>query len=730
MQKKTDTDLFSTRLRKRTFFLCLCFLIIIGLLIARIAYIKWHYGESFQSIVLNRMTNADRNIQPQRGSIVDRNNNMFATSTLSYKIILDPYALHRKRKDQQDSIYAILESYLDIPIEKIAEVVEKNTETKYALLTQNVPVSLAENLKKEDLSGVWFEESYIREYPKEDSLAQLIGFYNRNNVGQYGIEQQYDSFLTGKEGRMFSFLDNHQMLNTEFIPPTNGATVKLTIDEVIQEYTDLIMKKYVEQEKPKTAAAVFMNPDTGEIYSMYSYPSFNPYSYTNLSDQIGPDVWDALSGEKQSLLTTTAWKNHATQHSYEHGSTFKPLFLAKAIDDGVVSLDETFNCPGYSVVAGQTIRCWKRGGHGTQTLEESLANSCNITFIDISQRIEGDTFLKYLYSYGFGQATNINLPGESTGLILKTLGPVEKATYSIGQGFTATPLQLLMGFNTVINGGYLLKPFVVSEVFDAFGQSLYQDQPLVRKSIITQETSEKMKSFAEAVVLTGTARAGQIAGYRVGGKTGTAQKLPRSSNLHVLSFVGFAPVEKPEIIGIVLFDEVDQYKGTPVKAFREIMESVLPYMKVELTGDKYQTNEESSITPTLIDISIYEAEERLKKEQLKSFFYGVGTHIYKQFPAAGTPLPKESTVTLYTTTEHPDQLITVPDLLELTPEEASLIIGDDFYLQGGHAHTPIIYQVPKPGQKIEKANTRNKIVITTNQPNQEKTEEVHINNTP
>lgn len=709
-----DKIIIKKRIGRRMIFISLCFSVGLASMIGKVAYIKIVHGEEFQAEVLNRMTNKSNTIVPKRGAIVDRNNKTLATSVLAYNIVLDPAAISSKQIETQKQIYTTLGLYLDVTAQEAQSLVEKNPLSKYALLAKNVPSEQAERLKAEDLSGVWFEEVYHRSYPKGDLAAQVIGFFNKDGQGQYGIEQQFDKYLSGTPGRIFSQLDNNQFLNTEVIPPVNGATVRLTVDEIIQEYTDSVMDKYVKEYGAANATAILMNPNNGEIYSMYSYPSFNPSTYNDISEQIGAQEWAKMSDVERSLGVTTAWQNHAIQHPYEHGSTVKPLFIAKAIDDGIISPNDTFQCNGYSVVANRIIHCWKRGGHGTQTLTEALANSCNTAVISISQKVETIRFQEYVASLGLGHPTNITLPNEASGLLHDKLGPVEKATYAMGQGFTATPIQLLTDFSAVINGGKLYEPYIVSEVLNENGQVLFSDGPLLRKSIITEETSDFLRVALQNVVNDGTGKYAQMSGYTIGGKTGTAQKLPRSAGIHTLSFVGYAPVEKPQIIALILLDEIKEGTGAPVKAFKEIMDNVLPYLEIEVNSDKQVETTETSKVPNITGMNLYEASSALSALRLNYTPIGVGNQVTSQYPPADTVLPKNSEVKAYMKTSNPEQLITTPDITNLSISEAREKLGADFNIVvGGGAGGKIVSQVPRANQKIDNSSKGTTIVVTT-----------------
>ena len=712
--KKKHNLVTRKHLNRRIAILNICFFGVFLFLGWKVTSIKVFKGEEYTKSALSNMTRSESIIVAQRGAIVDRNKKTLATSVLAYNVILSPKDILTLKEEQQEKLYATLAKQVDKTAEEIKNIVNERPNSKYYILAKKLSTEKAEPLKS--LGGVALERTYIRKYPAGELAAHVLGFFNKNEEGQYGIEQQYESYLVGKPGREFSQMEGSQIITRQLQDAEAGGTITLTLDEVIQQYVTTTMEKYIKQYNPINASAIIMNPNTGEIYSMYSYPSYNPNTYNDLSEQLGESTWKSLSSEEQTEKRLEAWKNHTMQYMYEPGSTMKPIIMAMALEEGVIKGNETYNCPGYKIVADRRISCWKTSGHGVQTLEEVLANSCNVGMIELTSSMDNDVFLKYIKRFGFGETTGIELAGEEVGLLGKKLGSVDKATYSMGQNLTVTPLQLITAFSAVVNGGYLMEPYVVSNITNEEGEELLSNKKVVRRQVVSSDVSSLVTSYLKKVVEDGTGTAAAISGYDIGGKTGTGEKwvnvngeLKRAEDEYVVSFIGAAPISKPEVVGLVVFDGLPDKTGAPSAAFKEMMENILPYLDIELNVSAESKESTVSVVPDVSNKSIYEAVKLLEENELSYEFVGIGSEVTNQSPAAQALWGKGGSVKLYLTTSQMDQIEEVPDLVGKTIEEAQTLVEGKFIIEGAGSGS-ITSQMPKAGTKIEK---NNKIIVKT-----------------
>ncbi|ONI42239.1 hypothetical protein AN396_01950 [Candidatus Epulonipiscium fishelsonii] len=711
--KRNNHIIRKERMGKRVRILASGYILITLGLLWRIGYIQVVEGKKYSQKVLQSISGKEVTIHPLRGLIVDRNNKVIASSTITYNIILDPYQILNDLSDEQrQETSKALATFMNKPVEEIENFILLNPNSRYKILLKNISLEEKKMLEGLHLSGIWYEQSFIRNYPRGQFASQLIGFYNKEK-GQYGIEQFFEKYLKGKDGRVYPTLQQGDVIMTETVSPVNGATVVLTIDEVIQQYIEKIMTSYIERLQPLNAAAIAMNPKTGEIYGMFSYPSVNPQSYTNLISQVGEEAWYSLSTTEQAIKLNEAWKNYNIHTSYEPGSTFKPLMVAAALEEGYLDPD-TFvvNCTGSIDVFGTNIKCWDRYGHGQENLAEVLANSCNPGVISIANEVPSDIFLDYMKKFGAGELTGVDLPAEAQGLLhsIKRFGPVEKATASMGQTFMITPLQLITGFSALINGGYLLEPYVVSQVV---GETIiYENTVNIKRQVISNETSKEITEILEKVISDGTGREASITGYQIGGKTGTAEKgFPRNPDKEILSFIGYAPIQDPEIILLIIFDEIPpqiNVGGQIPRVFNEILTPILPYLGIQ-NKDLYTPTLNVVTIPNLVEKDIYTAIETLNEKDLNYNVKGGGNIIFEQYPPAGTNLPQNFKVTLYTDTDKPNELINVPYLIGLSIEDAKEILGESLKIEGAISGE-ISSQIPKANTKIEK---NSKIIVQT-----------------
>ena len=691
---------------------CLAFLFTLTCMgfIGKVAYLKVVKGDEFEKRVTQRAAGIEYEIQPLRGNIVDRNGKNLVVSAIAYDVILDPYVLLQSTKEEQETTLNTLSGELDINKKELEDIVAKFPESKHKIVKKEISSEIGKSLQSKKLKGLWLQETFVREYPKETLASQTIGFFNKNKRGQYGIEQQYDDIMTGFTGRVFPKLQEGNIVTSESVSAQGGHTLVVTIDEVIQQYLEEALQKSAIQFKSTNAAAIAINPNTGEILAMGSYPTYNPNKYNDISELVGQEVWAALNDEQKGEKLNEVWKNYNIHMTYEPGSTFKPVVIAAALEEGIISPQEQFYCPGFKEIAGERIRCAKRSGHGNINLEEAIAFSCNVAMMEIAQKLGSEKFISYQKDFGLGEVLGVDLPGEEAGILHKyeQLGPVELATASFGQSFNMTPLQLITAFSATINGGKLMRPYVLSQVIDEDGNIIEENKPFLKRKVISKEVSDVIREQAESVVTSGTGKPAAIAGYRIGGKTGTAQKLPREANEYIFSFAGYAPIENPQIAILVLFDETEIYGegvGLAARVFKEMMEKILPYLGIQPVESIPGAFDETVQIPDFTGQDIYEVSKTLELEKLDYEPIGIGKQVKTQYPKPGVVIPLESTIKLYFTSSEPENCVVVPDFIGMTLQEAQAQArSHGFTLETEGEDTTITEQIPKAQMKIEKGS--------------------------
>ena len=586
-------------------------------LIGRITYINATNGDKYTKIVLDQQEYNSRLIPFKRGDILDRNGTVVATSERVYNVILDAYVMLSKDAEEDmrtiQQVKETVEQCFDIDEDVIDEVVEQRPNSRYVILARKVSYAQAqqfETLKKEvyegkdgkthkkypNVSCIWLEEDYIRSYPYSTLAADVIGFTVAGNVGNAGIEASCNNILNGTDGREYGYQDSDSSLARTVKNAINGQSVVSTIDITLQSIVEKHILAFNEEHRNEyrsgegstNTAVVIANPNTGEILAMASYPNFDLNTPRDLTKYYSESSLAEMSEQEKLKEMQKIWSNFCVSNTYEPGSTAKPFTMAAALENGTLSGNEWYNCTGYRVVGGRTIRCNNRNGHGSQSLSDGIANSCNCVLMDIASALGAKEFCRYQEVFSFGQRTGIDLPGEpeTAGLLhkLENMGPVELATDSFGQGFNVTMTQMIAGFSSLINGGNYYEPHIVKQIRDDSGNVVENRNPVLLKKTISEETSDLLKTYMKQTMTDGTGRNAQVEGYSTGGKTGTAEKQPRGDGNYLLSYIGFAPADNPEVVVYVIVDEPNaetQANSRLVTGLaKNIMEEAFPYLNI------------------------------------------------------------------------------------------------------------------------------------------------------
>lgn len=596
--------------------LLISFLIICALfvgLIGRLMFIEYSSGERYEKIVLSQQEYDSTTIPFQRGNIVDSKGTVLATSVDVYNVILDCKVLNANDATViASTVEAVAECFPEIGREAVEEELEDNPDSQYSVLAKKVSyeemskfTDLQEERREDDdpdnnITGVWFEKEYKRVYPYGPMAAATLGFTTSGNVGVVGLENQYNSVLNGVNGRSYGYLNNDSDLERTVIEAQNGNTLVTTLDANIQSIVEQEILNFNQQYTnenglgSKNTAVLVMDPDTGGILAMAQYPGFDLNNPWDLSAYYTPEELTAMSEQDQLNILNQLWKNYAVTNTYEPGSTAKPFTVAGGLESGALKGDETFVCDGGEQIAGYNVRCVNRNGHGLETIQDALVNSCNDALMQMSYRIGPVTFSQFQSLFGFGQRTWIDLPGETSTASLiydeKALeSTINLATNSFGQNFNVTMVQMASAFCSLVNGGKLYQPHLVERITDDAGNTVQEIEPVLRKQTISKEVSDQMKQYLRAVVTDGSASAAGVDGYDVGGKTGTAQKFDtetgqRAKGKYLVSFIGYAPQEHPEVLVYVIVDEPnveDQaHSSYALGIAHNILQQILPYMNI------------------------------------------------------------------------------------------------------------------------------------------------------
>lgn len=565
--------------KKKILVVFLCAVVMIFSLIGRLVYLMIFDAEYYQELAQD-LHEREREIKAARGEIVDRNGVVLATN----KTVCTISVIHSQIEDP-DRVTEVLASELGLDAAEVRKKVEKVSSMEK--IKTNVEKETGDRIRNYDLAGVKVDEDYKRYYPYNELASKVLGFTGGDNQGIIGLEVKYEAYLKGKNGTILTTTDARGIeldgVAEDRIEPVAGETLKVSLDYNIQSYCEQAALKAMEEKQADSVSILLMNPQNGEIYAMVNVPEFNlndPYELNTGVDE------ETLSDEELQDQLNQMWRNGCINDTYEPGSTFKIITSSACLEEGVVSLDDTFMCPGYRIVEDRKIRCHKVGGHGSETFVQGIQNSCNPVFIDIGLRLGAEKFYDYFEKFGLLSLTNVDLPGEAGTIMHKKedIGIVELATMTFGQSFQITPIQLATTVSSIVNGGRRITPHLGMAVLDSGGEVIEEFEYEVQEGIVSEKTSETMRTLLKSVVEEGSGKNGYIEGYSIGGKTATSQTLPRSANKYIASFLGFAPAEDPVILGmVVIHNPQGVYYGGTIAApvLRSIYDNVLPYLGIE-----------------------------------------------------------------------------------------------------------------------------------------------------
>ncbi len=687
-------------IRKRIGIIFLGSMGLLLILSLRLIWVQFVMGQELKQKAFDaRFRNVE--VKAKRGIIYDAKGKPLAISVSTDSFYAIPAQVRKANK--VDETAAKISQILGMDQARVKELITKKQ--AFVWLQRHVPDEKAKALKALNLEGINFVEEPKRFYPKGALAAHVLGFAGIDNQGLNGIEITYDKILSGVPGTIMVEYDakGQEIPDAlhKYVPPQDGNSIYLTIDETIQYIVERELDATMKLRKPKRAGAIVMDPKTGRILAMAARPTFEPNKYKD---------YDAA-----------LWRNFLISDAYEPGSTFKTITAAGALEEGVVKPTDRFYCSGYIKVGKETVNCWRRGRpHGSQSFIEGVQNSCNPVFVTVGLREGKEVFYRYLYGFGFGKKTNIELPGEATGILVpkERAKDIDLATMSIGQANAVTPIQLLTAFAAIANDGWLMKPQLVKEIRDKDGNLVKAIEPEKIRQVISPETSRTLLNILETVVSQGTGKNAYVEGYRAGGKTGTAQKIipggGYSSTEFIGSFMGVAPVNDPRLVVLVIVDSPEGvYYGGQVAApvFKNIVRDTLRYLQVpaQVEPEKLTRSSQQTVrVPNLIGMDIKDARHSLEKLKLKLDIYGDGTKVKAQLPLPGSILSEGGKVILYTSVPASGgqpETVAVPDLTGKTLAEAKEIIkllNLNLEVRGSGV---VVRQEPEPGAQVAVGST-------------------------
>lgn len=607
-KKKKQERKFGSDNRKKLVIIFVILLVFICILIGRLIFINLTSSDKYARIVMAQMDYDSKTIPFKRGDIRDRNGTVLAASEKVYNLVLDPYVVLDSNGECTKPTAEAIEEFFGIDASEVYKVLDDSPESRYIVMAkeldydtvkayQNFMDSEDESDKEKSayVKGIWFEEEYLRKYPYDSLAAALIGFTVKGNEGTWGIEGYYNDMLNGTDGREYGYLSEESDFERTTVGAVNGYNVVSTIDLNIQRIVEKYITKLNNERGSENTGVIVANPNTGEILAMASAPTFNLNDPRDLSTYFTEDEIEAMSDEEIVNFYNKVWRNFCVSDTFEAGSTIKPLTIGAALDEHKVSTEDSFFCDGgedlFDGSGTQHIACHNTYGHGTTTLQEAIMWSCNDALMQIGAKLGTSDMLRYHHLYGFGEYTGIDLPGEASAESLifneSTMGSFELATSAFGQGFNLSMVQMVAAFSSIVNGGHYYRPHVVKEIVTDGGNVVKSFDKVLVQNTLSEETCNWLKEAMHQTVsddgVNTTGTAARVEGYTIGGKTGTAEKVPRGSGKYVVSFIGFAPVENPQVVVYVVVDELQDNQedsSAPTKMAGDILSEVLPYLQI------------------------------------------------------------------------------------------------------------------------------------------------------
>lgn len=617
---------FSKKMQKKLVVLFVIIALLLLGLIVRLMYIEHTSGKKYEKKVLSQQKYDSTVIPYQRGNITDCKGTILATSVDVYNVILDCKVLNSDSADIDPTIDALITCFPQLNEIDLRNLITDKPKSQYNVLAKKLSyeeIQAFEDMqaaekeasdkkssdaeKKGKINGVWFEKEYQREYPYGSLASAVVGFTTSGNLGMNGVENSYNSVLNGTNGREYGYLNSDSNFEKTVIDAQNGNDVTLTIDANIQKIVEDKIAAFEEEYRDaaregagsKHVGVIVMNPQNAEVLAMANYPNYDSSNPRDLSAYYTQEEIDAMDDDAELDALNQLWSNFCITYTYEPGSTVKPFTVACGLDTGTLDPNRTFICDGYETISGHDIHCVNTNGHGLETVEDALKNSCNDALMQMSYDIGPENFSKYQQIFSFGTKTNIDLPGEArTDSLIYTedqLSTINLATNSFGQNFNVTMIQVASAFCSIINGGNYYQPHVVKKITDENGNVIQEDNGTLLKKTVSSSTSELLKQYLYATVSDGTGKYAKVPGYSMGGKTGTAQKLPRGQGNYLVSFIGFAPVDNPQLLVYVVVDEPnaeEEFHSTFAQEIAKgIFEETLPYLNIYPDEDIVVTEE-------------------------------------------------------------------------------------------------------------------------------------------